>query len=235
MEIFENDKSEQLLNTKGRYDYEHFAWPEACTIRSVLRLAIENYPFEKRALGLACEASPIVYKPRHILFKIILDEYPEPQKPYDLLAVAIAEYTEGYYWYESARRHFEQFFDTASFDVLNDIPPAYQIRQLYIILSKIYETIGDGPNAVAYYRKATTYDWYIPDELKQFWTPEQEKAEREQRRNCDTLAIAKLEQQMQGRTPTPLKKMGAKRQALEDQILAASRFFFDEVREDWYR
>ena len=91
-----------------KYDFTSFSSHEVDVIRAVLNNAWSGkYPVYAKGIGLANEASPIMYKPRYVLHWIIVKKYENSENPFDALAVAAAFRTIG----ASARRDAIHFYE----------------------------------------------------------------------------------------------------------------------------
>ena len=66
------DAPTSVIDENGRYDLKRFSRQEYSTIKNILATVERKYPAALRSMGLVNESYPIVYKPRYILFDIVV-------------------------------------------------------------------------------------------------------------------------------------------------------------------
>lgn len=94
--------SEQSIVTDGRYDLKRFSKHEADTVYHVINVIREKYPKELRSMGFANESYPIKYKPRYVLWEILVQLYENSSEPIDMFACALAYEAKGALFREKA-------------------------------------------------------------------------------------------------------------------------------------
>lgn len=110
------NSNQSIVTPSGVYDFENFSQDEINTIVSVLENTRSKYPRKHQAIGLAIESQGIVYKPRYILFEIIIIKYAASKKHLNQLATGLAYATKGIYFSDDSLRYLE-----ASIVKLSDI------------------------------------------------------------------------------------------------------------------
>lgn len=88
-EAYEQDSNQSIVKD-GRYDMTRFSEGEDRTIKQIIDQANRKYTKTYRAIGLANESYPVVYKPRYILFDVICIVFGDSDSPFDQLAVSFA-------------------------------------------------------------------------------------------------------------------------------------------------
>lgn len=124
------------MTSDGRYDPSQLTADERDTILAVLHRTEEKYSPRHRAIGLAVESQPVLYKERYILHDIIILRYNESKKPLDRLAVGLAYSTKGAYYRSQA------------IDYLADAVPKLKRKDFYLLsksfpLWSIYDKLAD--------------------------------------------------------------------------------------------
>ena len=130
--IYTQNSSQSITTDDGTYDFERFSENEASTIFDVLKTVQNKYPYIQRAIGLANESSQILYKPRYVLFEIIIQLYKDSSDKYDNLAVALAYETKGSKFRVSAIKHFE----TVEKDICDSILNGFFVLSPYSFFLK---------------------------------------------------------------------------------------------------
>lgn len=105
--MIEQYSEKSIVTSKGIYDFVNFSSHELETINSVLENARTKYPPNHHAIGLAIETQGIKYKPRYILFEMLIIQFATSQNHLDQLATGLAYVTKGYYFQEAALRYLE--------------------------------------------------------------------------------------------------------------------------------
>lgn len=104
-----------VTTADGRYDMTQFSNHETTVVKTVLKNAWSGkYPNRARGIGLANEASPILYKPRYVLYEIIIQKYAASDNPLDVFAVATAYKTKGASGRKDAIRFYEKWLVSSS-------------------------------------------------------------------------------------------------------------------------
>lgn len=152
---WEQDSS-QSITINGIYDFTSFSQHEIDTIKHVLSTVKCKYPKEYQALGLANEAYVIKYKPRYILYEIIILKYKESSSFIDKFAVSLAYESKGAFFRQQSIRFFEESECHISSSLLKDFI-SYMPLRTYTIFSEIYEKEHDYDNAIYYAKIAQKY------------------------------------------------------------------------------
>ena len=114
-ESVRQDPGLSIVTEDGRYDLSRFSRHEEAVIYTVLRNAwTGKYPEKMKGLGLANEAYPIVYKPRYVLYEIIVQKYSKSKNPFDILAVATAYRMKGAAYREESIGYYENWIKSSS-------------------------------------------------------------------------------------------------------------------------
>lgn len=118
-EDYVQDKNKSLLTDDGKYDMIRFSVHEDWTIRNVIAQANKKYSIKYRGIGLANESYPVVYKPRYILFDVIVIVFGDSKNPFDQIAVSFAYIQKGAYYRKNAIEYFETAIDQVPLSELN--------------------------------------------------------------------------------------------------------------------
>lgn len=150
--ITQSDKTSNVKN--GKYDLANLSQQDINIIIQVLRSAFSGkYAKKFQALGLMNEAYGIVYAPRYILLKIIVELYKDSTSAYDCLAVAVAYEKMGAAYRQDALRFYEKYLSKATFtqraNVRNTFVWLFD-RFLYNNISVLYEAEYDLDNALKF-------------------------------------------------------------------------------------
>lgn len=152
-DAYNQDTTKSVVDENGRYDLKRFSKQECDIIKSVLSSVEKKYPREFRAMGLANEAYPIVYKARYVLFDIIIVKYENSPNALDKLAVALAYESKGAYFRKEAISYFEASIKEIDKATLNKFL-SYIPMSLYMKFSELYEKEHDYKKAISYAKKA---------------------------------------------------------------------------------
>lgn len=151
--IQDSDKS---ITNNGKYDLKNFSEHESATIKHVLSVAREKYPDEYQAIGLANESYQIKYKPRYILFEIIILLYEKSESDIDKFAVSLAYASKGAYYRKKAIEYFEESEPYISGDFMQDFL-SYMPLHVYTIFADIYEKEHEYKKAIDCIKIAQNY------------------------------------------------------------------------------
>lgn len=135
-EYYNQETSESILTPDGRYDTTRFSAHEDKTIRNVIAQANRGYASKYRGIGLANESYPITYKPRYILFDVIIIAFGDSENPLDQIAVSFAYIQKGALYRKDAIRYFETAIDRVRLYELD----GFASVSVLSILTKISET-----------------------------------------------------------------------------------------------
>lgn len=150
------DKSQSIADSRSRYDLTRFSAHEAGVIFEVLRMVDEVYPPKYRGMGLVNESYCVVYKPRYVLFHIVILRHERSHKPIDQLAVAMAYQSKGYYYRKQAIEYFEK---AERHSVRHEMERfnSYGPLGVYNSMSELYEWDGQFSKAYKYAVLASKY------------------------------------------------------------------------------
>lgn len=152
-DLFTGSSSYSVIDEHGRYDLRRFSKQEYNKIREVLISADRKYPAVLKSMGLANESYPIAYKPRYVLFDIIIVRHEKSENPIDQLAVALAYETKGSFFRKDAISYFESAINYIDKSTLNRFS-SYRPMSLYIKFAELYEKEHDYKKAINYVKKA---------------------------------------------------------------------------------
>lgn len=152
------DSNLSVVDVSGKYDMNHFSQHEIDTILTVLKNAkCGKYPKSLEGLGLANEASAIMYKPRYVLFEIVIQKYGKSKQPYDMLAVAQAYESKGSFGRQKAIEYYNLWLSnssshqraTAAKLFLDASEPffSYRIAKLYYLENNLENALEFAKNA----------------------------------------------------------------------------------------
>lgn len=141
--------SGQSIVTNGRYDLKRFSKHEADTIYHVINVIREKYPEELRSMGFANEAYPIKYKPRYVLWEILVQLYEDSDKPIDKFACSLAYEAKGALFREKALEKFEESIDYITPEFMQQFI-SYMPLNVYMKFSRLYESNHEYEKAILY-------------------------------------------------------------------------------------
>ena len=176
--FLEQDRNQSIFTSDGKYDLTRFSPHEISTIKRVLATVDKKYPDEYKSLGLANESYCIKYKPRYVLFEMIIQMYSKSQNYIDKLAVALAYESKGAHFRKQAINYFEQAEEYIEIELMRDFV-SYMPLYIYTTFSKLYEQEHDYSKAILYLEKAkawgapknTYFDDRINELLEKINTP----------------------------------------------------------------
>lgn len=151
-----NQDSSQSITENGRYDFKRYSKHELEVITLCDHIASTKYPRKLRAMGLVNEAQTTVYKPRYVLFELVILRYASSNSPLDQLAVAIAYQSKGAAYRRSAIEYFEKSIQRVPKRFLN-IFVSWTNLSLYSAFSEVYEKEHLYKEAIEYAKKAAEY------------------------------------------------------------------------------
>lgn len=127
-----------VITSDGRYDLKIFSTSEYRAVLDVINSAKKSLSSKNFSINLYNLSYGVIYKPRYVLFEIIIQLFADSNDPLDCFAVAMAYSTQGASWRLKAIEYFEKCID------LTDIPSLANISaisplQLYSTLSTLYE------------------------------------------------------------------------------------------------
>ena len=152
---YEQDSS-QSITSNGRYDLTRFSPHESAIVSNVWYTVQLKYPPEYRSMGLANESYMIKYKPRYVLFEILILAYSESQNPVDLFAVSLAYASKGAFYRNKALFYFEKSEKYITPEFMNNFL-SYMPLSVYLTFSQLYEQEHLYPQAIHYAKLAGRY------------------------------------------------------------------------------
>ena len=131
--------NDDILTADGRYDLTVFSQGEAQEVIDTVNHAKESYFENEFALGLYNESYGKVYKPRYVLFEIIIQLYKNSLYPDEQLAVALAYATQGAASRLKAIEYFEKCIKRVIFADFSKFCSVSALS-VYSTFAKIYES-----------------------------------------------------------------------------------------------
>lgn len=196
-----SDKS--IVASDGRYDLSKFSHHEDKVIKAVIDNTNGKYPSRYRAIGLANESYPIVYKPRYVLFDIVILCYEDSCIPLDKIAVSFSYIQKSASFRPLAIEYFEKAVDRASLremdrfssicrlSMLSKVAETYEKEHDYKKAIKWYEyMIDNNIGGVPYYREKVAALYEKDKNWKPLRRRKQSEADLQFDRDVRTAAIA---------------------------------------------
>ena len=140
---------ESILDSNGFYDFKNFSKHESDTINHVLSIVKEKYPEEYQSIGLANESYQIKYKPRYILFELIIQKYQHSYNAVDKFSVALSYAEKGSFYRKLALKYFENCMNEISPDFMYNFA-SYMPLHTYSLIANLYEKEHDYNRAIYY-------------------------------------------------------------------------------------
>lgn len=193
-----------ILTDDGRYDFNNFSEAERTRVIDVINYTKETYYPNEFALGLCNESNGVLYKPRYVLFEIIIQLYKNSPHLDDLLAVALAYSTQG----AASRQKAIEYFEKSAFRIPYTIFSKYPaISDLFVFSTfmKIYEAEHLYREALQCAFTAFSAPGANPDFFK--------------------LKIDELQKKLQNPKPKRQYKPDARNQQLAADVSTAARHF----------
>lgn len=152
-----------VLNADGRYDMTKFTAEEHNTILAVLQRTDEKYPAQYRAVGLAIEARPIMYKAKYVLNDIIVLRHESSAAPLDQLAVGLAYSTKGAYYRPQAIRYLSTALPNIGNKDIHLLSAEFPLWSIYDRLADLCESEAHLEDALRYSKMAERHrPWKAP-------------------------------------------------------------------------
>lgn len=152
-DTYSQDAQKSVLEPDRKYDLKRFSSHEADIIQRVLKTTDKKYHHLLRSLGLVNESVPIKYKPRYVLFDIVILKYEKSQNMVDRLAVALAYETKGAFFRKQAISYFEDSIKHVDRDIL-DLFHACSTVAVYTKFGDVYEKEHEYKKAISCFKKA---------------------------------------------------------------------------------
>lgn len=141
--------SEQSIVIDGRYDLKRFSKHESDTIYHVINVVRKKYPIELQSMGFANETYPIKYKPRYVLWEILVQLYESSTEAIDMFACALAYEAKGAQFREKALRKFEDSVAYITPEFMQQFV-SYMPLNVYMKFSRLYESNHEYKKAILY-------------------------------------------------------------------------------------
>lgn len=141
--------SEQSIVTNGIYDLKRFSKHEADTVYHVIDVVKGKYPIGLRSIGFANETYPIKYKPRYVLWEILVQLYENSNNPIDVFSCALAYEAKGALFREKALQKFEESIDYITPEFMQQFI-SYIPLNVYMKFSRLYENNHEYEKAIFY-------------------------------------------------------------------------------------
>ncbi|MCT6798426.1 hypothetical protein [Blautia hydrogenotrophica] len=100
-------------------------------------------------MGFANENEPIKYKPRYVLWEILIQLYEDSENPIDKFACALAYETKGALFREKALQKFEESIDYITPEFMQKFI-SYMPLNVYMKFSRLYESNHEYEKAILY-------------------------------------------------------------------------------------
>lgn len=152
-DTYNQDAKKSVLEPDRKYDLKRFSNHEADIIQRVLKTTDTKYHHLLRSLGLVNESISIKYKPRYVLFDIVILKYEKSQNMVDRLAVALAYETKGAFFRRQAILYFEDSIKHVDRDIL-DLFHACSTVSVYTKFGDVYEKEHEYKKAISCFKKA---------------------------------------------------------------------------------
>lgn len=149
------DTDESIVKN-GLYDLETFSDHECDVILSVLRNTLKKYPKWFRSIGLYNESFGIVYKPRYVLFEILIQTFGDSENKLDCFAVSLAYIAKGFHFREQAIASFEKSQPEVGPQIMGKFLHCSPLG-VYSTISKLYESNWQYERAIIYNEMACEY------------------------------------------------------------------------------
>lgn len=137
-ECYAQDRDKSILTSDQRYDMTRFSTHEDKVIRDVIAQANKKYPSKYRGIGLANESHVVIYKPRYILFDVVVIAFGDSENPLDQIAVSFANIQRGAYYRKDAIRYFEAAIDRVPLSELDRFS-SLSVLSMLVKISEAYE------------------------------------------------------------------------------------------------
>jgi hypothetical protein len=153
--------SNDSVTIDGFYDMEHISFGEKDVVVQVLHNAKRKYPNKFQSIGLYNEGNPIMYKPRYLIFQIIILKYENSHSPIDQFAVALAYATKGSYGRQKAIEHLESAMKNIQPGDLEEMSRYTLLWKAFSDFSDIYEHECEYDLALLYAKTAIRLKGFI--------------------------------------------------------------------------
>ena len=143
------DSTQSITTPDGRYDLKRFSKHELETINYIVGIIKTKYPPKLRSMGFANESAPVKYKPRYVLWEILVRLYKDSTNPIDEFACALAYETKGTMYRKNALRKFEESISYITPEFMQQFN-SYSPLCVYMKFSRLYESNHEYDKAIYY-------------------------------------------------------------------------------------
>lgn len=150
------DSTQSVTTSDGRYDLKHFSKHELETINYIIGVIKEKYPLKFRSMGFANESAPAKYKPRYVLWEMLVQLYKDSTNPIDKFACALAYEAKGAMYRENALQKFEESINYISPEFIQQFN-SYSPLCVYMKFSRLYESNHEYEKAIYYTKLGQKY------------------------------------------------------------------------------
>lgn len=150
------DSAQSITTSDGRYDLKHFSKHETDTINHIVRIIKENYPLKLRSMGFANESASVKYKPRYVLWEMLVQLYKDSTNPIDKFACALAYEAKGAMYRENALQKFEESINYITPEFMQQFT-SYTPLCVYMEFSRLYESNHEYEKAIYYTKQGRKY------------------------------------------------------------------------------
>lgn len=153
-----NQDSTQNIVLNGKYDLTHFSEHEDAVIKQVVNNSKAKYPSNLLSMGIANESYSIVYKPRYILFEMIIIAFGNSPHPLDQTAVGFAYIQKGASYRQDAIRYLESSLPHVAVKELNRFA-SLSAGSLFLAIAEAHEKEHNYEKAIEWYTQAQKASW----------------------------------------------------------------------------
>lgn len=150
------DSAQSIITSDGRYDLKHFSKHETDTINHIVRVVKEKYPLELRSMGFANESSLIKYKPRYVLWEMLVQLYKDSTNPIDKFACSLAYEARGAMYRKNALQKFEESINYITPEFMQQFISCTPLC-VCMKFSRLYENNHEYEKAIYYTKQGKKY------------------------------------------------------------------------------
>lgn len=151
----QQDPLQSVTTDDKKYDMTRFSKHEEWVINSVLSAAERKYKGNYAAIGLANECYPIMYKPRYVLFEVLIQRYSKSNIPLDKIAVAFANWSKGARYFGEAAKLFEDAKNNVDWKKVHEFS---SFGSFFSSFSEMYEKMHEYNKAIECMRLSLKYE-----------------------------------------------------------------------------
>lgn len=150
------DSTQSITTSDGRYDLKHFSKHELETVNHIVEVIKEKYPLNLRSMGFANESASVKYKPRYVLWEMLIQLYKDSTNPIDKFACALAYEAKGAMYRENALQKFEESINYITPEFMQQFI-SYSPLCVYMKFSRLYESNHEYEKAIYYTKQGQKY------------------------------------------------------------------------------